>query len=445
MKSRDETLQKFQHFCADVGQPLTLVSDSAKEYKSNDFKKCARLKGIRLENSAAYTPQENGKIEKLWDVTVGTARCLGDQASLEKKYWTYSLNMAFYLKNLSFMKVFGCVAYPFIEKQFRNKIDRKAKKGILLGHARDSRSFLIGTENDRGELKVHKTRNASLDENNYYFGVNEQANLEHEVNKEMSEIVFLSEIVDQNLLPKNAKEALKNENWRKAMQDEYNSLSENKVWDIVADNGAKLVGSRWHFGVKYGRTGEISRFKARFVAKSYSQVLRKGFHEKYSPTTRLSTIRLIVSLSVQKGPKLIQMDIKTAYLIAPIAEKYYMKQSEGFEQLDNKGKPLICLMKKSLYGLKQSGRNWFQTFRNFLVAKGFESSVHDNCLFIKKIERQLQGAVSLWVDDIISCEFQERFSSWFESELSKDFKISDFRDLCWFLGMKIVKKKRKFF
>ena len=98
--------------------------------------------------------------------------------------------------NLSFIKVFGCIAYPFIEKQFRNKIDRKAKKGIFLGHAIDSRSFLIGIENDRSELNVQKTRNARFDENKYYFGVNEQANLEHEVNKEMSEIVFLSETVD---------------------------------------------------------------------------------------------------------------------------------------------------------------------------------------------------------------------------------------------------------
>ena len=113
--------------------------------------------------------------------------------------------------NINFMKVFGCVAYPFIEKQFRNKIDRKAKKGIFLGHALDSRCFLIGIENDCGELKVQKARNARFDENNFYFGVIEQANLEHELNKEMSEIVFFSEVVDQNLLPKNAKEALKND------------------------------------------------------------------------------------------------------------------------------------------------------------------------------------------------------------------------------------------
>ena len=126
--------------------------------------------------------------------------------------------------NLSFMKVFSCVAYPFIEKQFTNEIERKAKKGIFLGHALDSRPFLIGIENDCGELQ--KTRNARFDENNYYFEVNEQANLEHEINKEMSKIIFLIETVDQNLLPKNAKEALKNGNWKKAMQDEYNSLRE---------------------------------------------------------------------------------------------------------------------------------------------------------------------------------------------------------------------------
>ena len=166
---------------------------------------------MRILRHTRHKTQVNGKIEEFCDVTVGTARCLGDQASLEEKYWTYSLNMAIYLKNLcyhlaikktpleamygekpnlSFMKVFGCVANPFIEKQFRNKIDRKEKKGIFLGHALDSRSFLIGIENNRGELKFEKTRNARFVENNYYFGVNEQANLEHEVNKEMSEIVF---------------------------------------------------------------------------------------------------------------------------------------------------------------------------------------------------------------------------------------------------------------
>ena len=85
MKSRDETLEKLQQLCADGGQPLTLVSDGAKEYIDNDFKKFARLKRIKLEISAVYTTQEKGKFENLLDFLVGTARCLGDQVSLEKK------------------------------------------------------------------------------------------------------------------------------------------------------------------------------------------------------------------------------------------------------------------------------------------------------------------------------------------------------------------------
>ena len=64
--------------------------------------------------------------------------------------------------NLSFMRVFDCVAYPFIEKQFRNKIERKANKGIFLGHAIDSRSFLIEIEIDRGELKVQKNKECKV-------------------------------------------------------------------------------------------------------------------------------------------------------------------------------------------------------------------------------------------------------------------------------------------
>ena len=91
------------------------------------------------------------------------------------------------------------------------------------------------------------------------------------------------------------------------------------------------MGSRWHFGVKYGPPGEKSRFKARFVAKGCSQVLGKDFNETYLTTTTLSTTRLIVSLSVQKGSKKRQMLIRTAYLNAPIAEEIYMKQPEGFE------------------------------------------------------------------------------------------------------------------
>ena len=154
MKTRDEVLDKFKQFCADVGKLGTLVSDGGGEYISNEFKRFCRNQEIRFENSAPYTPQENGKIERIWGTSVAMARCFLDNACLDKKYWTYALNMAFYVKNLllhsapektafemmynekpnlSFVKLFGCVALMHIEKPFRKKLDQTSKNGFFLG------------------------------------------------------------------------------------------------------------------------------------------------------------------------------------------------------------------------------------------------------------------------------------------------------------------------
>ena len=71
------------------------------------------------------------------------------------------------------------------------------------------------------------------------------------------------------------------------MKLEYNSLVENKIWELVENKGNNPIGSRWHFALKFGPSGEITRYKARFVAKGFSQVPGRDYNETYSPTTRL--------------------------------------------------------------------------------------------------------------------------------------------------------------
>ena len=100
MKTRDEVLDKFKQFCDDVGKPGNLDSDGGVEYISNEFKRYYRNQGIRFENFAPYTPQENGKIERFRGNSVAMGRCFLDNAFLNKKNWTYALNMAFYVKNM---------------------------------------------------------------------------------------------------------------------------------------------------------------------------------------------------------------------------------------------------------------------------------------------------------------------------------------------------------
>ena len=96
MKFRDECLQYFQQFCADLGTPQTLVGDGAKEFSSTQFSRFCRENKVRLENSAPYTPEENGKVERKWGTTTGMTRCLLENAGLGKEYWTYAMNYAFY-------------------------------------------------------------------------------------------------------------------------------------------------------------------------------------------------------------------------------------------------------------------------------------------------------------------------------------------------------------
>ena len=128
------------------------------------------------------------------------------------------------------------------------------------------------------------------------------------------------------------------------------------------------------------------RYKARLVAKGFSQVTGRDYNEIYSPTTRLSTIRILSSYELRNGSELKQMDIPTAYLNADIDEEIFMQQPESFEKYNDQRNPLVCKLNKNLYGLKQSGRNWYLTIKGFLGGLGFVPSIQDECLFIKSIK-----------------------------------------------------------
>ena len=113
-----------------------------------------------------------------------------------------------------------------------------------------------------------------------------------------------------------------------------------------------------------------------------------------------------------------------------------MKQP-GFEKFDEEGKFLVCRLKKSSYGLKQSGRNWPRTLKSYLEELSFESSVFDECLFVRRVLGEIEGLICLWDDDIVIFGADKNFCSRFENNISEKFEISDLSDLKRFLGMKI--------
>ena len=140
--------------------------------------------------------------------------------------------------------------------------------------------------------------------------------------------------------------------WQNAMQQEMESLEENGTYSLVPlPNGRKAIGSRWVYTVKLGIDGE-EQLKARCVAKGFSQIADIDYHETFSPTARQTSIRMFMQLAIDQSMVVHQMDFNCAYLNADIDAEIYMRQPPGF----NKDPGLVCKLKKSLYGLKQSGR-----------------------------------------------------------------------------------------
>jgi hypothetical protein len=202
--------------------------------------------------------------------------------------------------------------------------------------------------------------------------------------------------------PRTVREAVNSEDsklWKKAMVEEMDALDKNEAWDIVElPAGRKSVGSKWLFKKKFNTEGKVEKYKSRLVAKGYSQVEGIDFGEIFSPVAKLNSIRFLLSIPVAFDLEVEQMDVKTTFLHGDLEEEIYMKQLEGFVV---KGKKeLVCKLKKSLYGLKQSPRMWYQKFDTYILGLGFVRTRVDHCVYSKQVGNHFIYIV-LYVDDML--------------------------------------------
>ena len=158
--------------------------------------------------------------------------------------------------------------------------------------------------------------------------------------------------------------------WHKACEEEMEAHRLNGTWEIVKlPPGKRAIGSRWFMKVKTNADGSLDRYKARMVAKGYSQRPGFDFKETFAPTVRYSTIRIILAIAALEDLELRSLDISHAYLNGELEEEIYMRQPEGFEV---GGPEYVCKLNKSLYGLKQAGRVWNKKLHSVLLSMGFE-------------------------------------------------------------------------
>jgi hypothetical protein len=179
--------------------------------------------------------------------------------------------------------------------------------------------------------------------------------------------------------PYRVEDALRDQDWVMAMQEELNNFTRNEVWHLVPCPNQNVVGTKWVFRNKQNEHGVVTRNKAQLVAKGYSQVEGLDFNETYLPVARLESICILLAYATYHGFKLYQMDVKSAFLNGPIKEEVYVEQPPGFE--DNEYPNHVYKLSKALYGLKQAPRAWYECLRDFLITNGFKVGKADPTLF----------------------------------------------------------------
>ena len=238
-------------------------------------------------------------------------------------------------------------------------------------------------------------------------------------------------------IPTNFAEAMKSEDrdyWKAAMDCEMKNIRDNDTYQIKKiKNGEKAIGCRWVFKKKLNKDGSVNKFKARLVAKGYLQRFGTDYNETFAPVAKFKSIRLLLAISAHQSWKVYHDDVTSAFLNGILKEKVIMDQPDGYQQGSSLHK---WELQKTLYGLKQSPREWNEVIHNFLIDEGFIQSKLDPCLYHKKTD-SYEIIAGIYVDDVISTGSDDAEVQKFRTSLKGKFKCSEGGLLDWSLGMEV--------
>nr|GEW98674.1 retrovirus-related Pol polyprotein from transposon TNT 1-94 [Tanacetum cinerariifolium] len=401
-----------------------LHSDRGGEYMSQEFLDYLKEHGIIAHRTPPYTHQNNGVLERRNRTLLDIVRSMMSQTTLPKSFWDYALEIAARIFNMVLTKKVEKTPYEVWHGQAPKLSYLKVWGYTSLNHEEDDQE-IDEPQSDINPIRRSIRTRRPTDQLCLYIDAEEH------------ELGDLGE-------PANYKAALldpESKKWLDAMNVEMQSMKDNDVWVLVElPPNAKTVGSKWLFKKKADTDGAIYVFKARMVAKGFTQTYMVDYEETFSPVADIRAIRILIAIAAYYDYKIWQMNVKTAFLNGHLFEEVYMEQPEGF--VNQKYPNHVCKLKRSIYELKQASRKWTKQFDDEIKKFGFTQNSNEPCVYLKASGSYI-AILILYVDDILLMGNNIPMLQDVKSYLGRSFAMKDLGDVAYILGIKIYRDRSK--
>ena len=492
LKSKELVAEKLAEFLKYVGSQFghrvkVIRSDNGTEFVNSRVSDLMKKYGIHHQTSVPYSPQQNGRAERDNRTIVEATRTSLIASGLGLSMWAEAASSAAFVINrtgcssvkgktpfelwcgemfpLDRLQVFGRTVYCHVPAQQRRKLDPKGYRGVFVGYSETQKGYRVLTGSNKVETvrdlvfenpsaEVVRVPTDPVREEVQHAADDEFFDTEESVSELNQSICGLSQgniiparLRSQNkegaacvaaaepLTYKDALECEDKEKWLGAMEEEMKSLIANKTWELVEFHGQPLVDNRWVYKAKLNSLGGVDRFKARLVARGFTQRPGVDYWETYSPVIRMESLRAMLAIASKRGYHIKQFDVKTAFLYGELQEDIFMRQPVGFCD----GTERVCKLLRSIYGLKQAARCWNVKFVKTLNDIGLVASEADPCVFLGR--RTGVVHLGIYVDDgLVSAECEKDIDG-IMKELSDVFTLSRC-EFGLFLGMELRKTER---
>ena len=472
-----------------------LKSDNGTEYLANAFQEQLKQAGTEHITTSPYSPHQNGVAERKNRTITETVRCMLDEAKLSQAYWGEATCTAIFTINripatneetspyekffgkkakIHHIKQFGCKCYMQVPKELRKKLEATSIECKLLGYKEHTDNYRLLTADGRivynrnvkfieqedniqtpnkaeDDITEHKQETFiklpphQSKETKEGPQSNKELNLEQIANKptRTSRINYkesktynkVNAIIDTANDEPSIKDALSSANkeeWEKAIQSEIQNLVERGTWsEVPKTNNENIIDSKIVLKRKRDENGNISKYKARLVARGFEQVEGLNYSGTFAPVVNWVTILICIIYAVNQNLLISQIDFESAYLNANIDTEIFMQPPKEIASMFKES--TLLKLHKSIYGLKQAGKLWNETLNDALKKFGWEKSECDACL-LKRTKPNLQ-ILLVYVDDILIISKSTKEAEDIKKELKSIFKIKDLGKLKFFLGI----------